>query len=185
MATSSVHAQRPGTPPAGAVPRVDSTAVVALPEPPISPRRAFLTSLALPGYGQARLQRPIASALFFGVEAASIVMLTKSLHDLSVAKRFRADSIPAEFAIDPATGEVQRDENGAPVVSRWEPGFFTGERVRARRLHVEDWAAVLVFNHLIAGADAFVAAHLWDVPAAITVTGSPGGGAAMRIAIPW
>jgi hypothetical protein len=51
-------------------------------------------------------------------------------------------------------------------------------------LHVEDWAAVLIFNHLIAGADAFVSAHLWDVPAAVSVSGAPGG-AAMRVAIPW
>jgi hypothetical protein len=180
-------AQRPGTPPVGAVPpvapRVDSLAA-QLPQPPISPRRALLTSLALPGYGQARLRRPVASALFFGVEAASVVMLSKSLHDLRVAKRFRADSVPAAYQIDPATGGVLRDEAGAPVVERWEPGFFTGERVRARRLHVEDWAAVLVFNHLIAGADAFVSAHLWDVPAAVSVSGTPGD-ARMRVAIPW
>ncbi|HEU4630117.1 MAG TPA: hypothetical protein VFS08_10240 [Gemmatimonadaceae bacterium] len=183
-AVGRATAQRPGTPPAGAVPQVDSIGTTPLPQPPISPKRALLTSLALPGYGQARLQRPVASALFYSVEAVSVVMLAKSLHDLRVAKRFRTDSIPAEFKIDPTTGEVQRDESGAPLVDRWEPGFFTGERIRARRLHVEDWVAVLVFNHLIAGADAFVAAHLWDVPAAVSVSGSPRG-AAMRIAVPW
>ena len=36
--------------------------------------------------------------------------------------------------------------------------------MRTRRLHYEDWLAVLVFNHLIAGADAYVAAQLWDLP---------------------
>ena len=37
-------------------------------------------------------------------------------------------------------------------------------RVRSRRTQYEDWIAVLVFNHLFAGADAFVAAQLWDMP---------------------
>ena len=35
----------------------------------------------------------------------------------------------------------------------------------ARKTHVEDWEAALVFNHLISAADAFVAAQLWDLPA--------------------
>ena len=111
-------------------------------------------------------------------------MLSKSLHDLRVAKRFRADSVVVSYQVDPTTGEVLRDENGAPIPDQKVPGFFTGERVRARRLHVEDWAAVLVFNHLIAGSDAFVSAHLWDVPAAVSVSGSPGA-ARMSVAIPW
>ena len=37
-------------------------------------------------------------------------------------------------------------------------------RLRARRVHYEDWVAVIIFNHLFAGADAFVAAQLWDMP---------------------
>src|SRR5688572_9527137 len=43
-------------------------------------------------------------------------------------------------------------------------------RVRARKQHVEDWVALLIFNHLFAAADAFVAAQLWDVPARVSVT---------------
>jgi hypothetical protein len=41
--------------------------------------------------------------------------------------------------------------------------------VRARKQHVEDWVALLIFNHLFAAADAFVAAQLWDVPARVSV----------------
>jgi len=33
---------------------------------------------------------------------------------------------------------------------------------------------VIAFNHLFAGADAFVAAQLWDLPARIGVGASPG-----------
>ena len=35
------------------------------------------------------------------------------------------------------------------------------------------WTALLIATHLIAGADAFVAAHLWDVP--VEVSGQSSG----------
>jgi hypothetical protein len=40
---------------------------------------------------------------------------------------------------------------------------------RSRKLHVEDWTAAIIFNHLIAGADAFVGAQLWDVPTRVSM----------------
>jgi hypothetical protein len=38
---------------------------------------------------------------------------------------------------------------------------------------VEDWTVLLIFTHLFAAADAFVAAHLWNVP--VEVGTQPGG----------
>jgi len=38
-------------------------------KPPISPKRAFLYSLVVPGYGQSVLNRPIAGSLFFGADS--------------------------------------------------------------------------------------------------------------------
>lgn len=155
----------------------------ALPEPPLSPKRAFLTSLAFPGYAQARFDRPASSALFVAVEAAGMVMLRKSLSDLGIAKRFGRDSIPAAFDTDPATGEIRRDPvTGAPVVKEWMPPRYSEDVVRARRTHLEDWIAVIVFNHLIAGVDAYVSAHLWDVPAAVSVGSAPDGRGASIVA---
>ncbi|MGH9889538.1 MAG: hypothetical protein ACREBE_28655, partial [bacterium] len=55
------------------------------------------------------------------------------------------------------------------------PGRFTDSDVRTRRAHVEDWVAFLVANHLFSGADAFVAAHLWDVPARLGLRVYPQG----------
>lgn len=161
---------------AAAAAAADTLDVTRFPRPPLSPRRAFLTSLAFPGYAQARFDRPTATALFVAVEAASVLMLRKSLDDLRLAKRFGRDSIPREFDVDPATGEVRRDASGAPIVVKWLPPPYSDEIIRARRTHLEDWIAVLVFNHLIAGADAFVSAHLWDVPAALSIGAAPGGG---------
>ena len=137
--------------------------------PPISPRRAFLTSLLLPGLGQERLRRPKARTLFAIVEAGSAFMIVKSARDLRDAKE-APDSVPYGYTVTPAGAP------GAPL------GGFTftpvngpnliADRVRARRTHLEDWVALLVFNHLLSGADAFVAAHLWDLPAQVSTSES-------------
>jgi hypothetical protein len=58
--------------------------------------------------------------------------------------------------------------------------------VRARSAHVEDWIALLVANHLFAGADAFVAAHLWDVPARLGLRVVPrAGGTTVSASFRW
>ena len=126
--------------------------------PPISPRRAFLSSLLVPGLGQVKLDRPSAGALFVAVELTAIALASKSAYDLRAAKRFRADSVVQAYPVDTLTGAPL--ETGRPRVE----GPFTNDLVGARRVHLEDWLAVLAFNHLIAGAEAFVAANLWDLP---------------------
>ena len=134
--------------------------------PPISPRRAFLTSLLVPGLGQERLRRPKARTLFALVEIGSAYMIAKSARDLRLAKE-APDSVP--YAYRPAApgtpGAVQ--VNGFWLEPVLGPNLIA-DRVRARRLHLEDWIALMAFNHLIAGADAFVAAHLWDLPAQVS-----------------
>ena len=57
-------------------------------------------------------------------------------------------------AIDPKTG--------LPIPETWITSRFTPDRIRARRTHYEDWIAAIIFNHLFSGADAYVAANLWD-----------------------
>ena len=46
---------------------------------------------------------------------------------------------------------------------------YDQELIDVRRGHVEDWVAFLLANHLFAAADAYVAAHLWDLPTQISV----------------
>jgi hypothetical protein len=121
--------------------------------PPISPRSAFLRSLFVPGLGQAALERGTAGAIFVSLEALSLLMTIKSKRDLRVARRLEADSV--FFGIEP---------DGDTVFVHPLAG-----RVRARKQHVEDWVALLIFNHLFAAADAFVAAQLWDVPVRVSV----------------
>jgi len=112
--------------------------------PPVRPKTALLRSLAIPGWGQASLDRGTAGATYFALEAGSIAMLLFAKQELAVAKRAARDSV---FLTDSTFG----------------PPPELAARVRLRRLQVEDWAALIFFTHLFSAADAFVSAHLWDV----------------------
>lgn len=59
------------------------------------------------------------------------------------------------------------------------------ERIDAKRQEVQDWTVLLVFNHLIAGAEAFVASQLWDFPVELETRALPSGAAALGARIPW
>ncbi|HVT39589.1 MAG TPA: hypothetical protein VHE78_11125 [Gemmatimonadaceae bacterium] len=153
--------------------------------PPVSPRRAFFYSALLPGLGQAALDRRYSGAAFFLIEAFSLAVVYRSADDLRLAKAFLGDSVPSGYDIDPATGLARRDpKTGDPVVLIWKPSGYTNDLVRARRLQLEDWLAVVVFNHLIAGADAFVAANLWDLPQHVSMRAFPAPrGAGLAISV--
>jgi len=131
-------------------------------QPPISPRRAFLYSLLLPGYAQSVLGRGKAGTLQVAFEAVALVMIRQSAADVREAKRNAVDSIPVSFV----------DANGQPLV-RYERTSFPVSLVRQRRAHLEDWIAVLMANHLFAAADAYVAALLWDLPTEVSLRAGP------------
>ncbi len=144
---------------------VVDTVTRAAPPPPLSPRRAFLYSLLVPGYGQSRLGRPIAGGIFAFTESIAIAMLRESRAELREARLFRQDTL-VNIGNDPATGAV--------VLQRTS---YNDELISIRRGHVEDWIAFLVANHLFAGADAYVGAHLWDLPSQVAVEPTPYGAA--------
>jgi hypothetical protein len=153
-------------------PQSTDSARKSLPKPPLSPRRAFLYSLVIPGYSQAVLNRPTAGALFVLTEAIAIAMLRESSADLREARRFRTDSL-VTIGFDPASGAA------IPAVSA-----YTQRLVDVRRSHVEDWIAFIIANHLFSGADGYVGAHLWDLPTQVSVEPRPAG-AAVVARIPW
>jgi hypothetical protein len=132
--------------------------------PPITPRRAFLYSFLAPGYSQARLNRNKAASAFMLVEGISLAMIRESAADVREARRFANDTIVLSYV----------DASGSASVAVKAPRF-TDKEIKTRKAHVEDWIALLVANHLFAGADAFVASHLWDVPARIALRRTPNG----------
>ncbi|MGH7636905.1 MAG: hypothetical protein ACREOK_04570 [Gemmatimonadaceae bacterium] len=133
--------------------RVDTVGPRPELQPPLSPRRAFLYSLLLPGYSQSVLGRHRAGALQVAFEAASIVMIRQSAADVREARRNLSDSIVVSFV----------DDQGQPTIRKVATPF-SSSLVQSRRSHLEDWIAVLVANHLFSAADAYVAALLWDLP---------------------
>ena len=52
-----------------------------------------------------------------------------------------------------------------------------------KRAEFEDWLVLVVFNHLVAGAEAFVSAHLWDFPADLGARNLPGGAVGVGVEI--
>ena len=50
----------------------------------------------------------------------------------------------------------------------------------------QDWLVLLAFNHLFAGIEAYVAAHLWDFPEDLEVSAMPlpGGGFGASVRLP-
>jgi hypothetical protein len=140
----------------------------------MTPRRAFLTSLLIPGYAQTVFGRDKAAMIFAVVEIGSIGMARKAAQDLGEAKGLPHDSVVATYKIDPTTGLAVIDpKTGLPTPDTYVASRFTPDRIKARRTHYEDWIAAIVFNHLFSGADAYVAANLWDFRTNIGVVVTP------------
>jgi len=96
-------------------------------------------------------------------ESIAIAMLRESRADLAEARALKRDTLVV-IGTDPASGQ--------PITQR---NAYDQELIDVRRGHVEDWVAFLFANHLFAAADAYVAAHLWDLPAQISVRQGNGG----------
>jgi hypothetical protein len=133
--------------------------------PPLTPRRAFFYSFLVPGYSQSVLGRHKAATAFVLVEAITLSMIRESAADLHEARRMVNDTVVVSYV----------DESGNPKIVVAPPRFGDAD-VHTRAAHVEDWIALLVANHLFAGADAYVAANLWDVPARLGLRMLPHGG---------
>ncbi len=174
VGAAAAHAQRvlqppvrrdsvtPDTTPKRPPRRLPNSIPDSLLRPPITPKAAFLHSLVLPGWGQSVLRRNTAATVFSAAEVGAIYMVAKSQGDLKRARALATlDSVTVG---DPSLGDA---------VTRVPP--VTQALINARRLHVEDWLAILIFNHLISGADAYVAANLWDLPARVSIRETPAG----------
>jgi hypothetical protein len=141
---------------------------------PIGPRRAFVYSFLVPGYSQSVLGRNKAAAAFLLVEAISLGMIRESAADRHEARRIENDTLVISY--------VDASGNAGRITA---PPRFNEGYVHTRAAHVEDWVALLVANHLFAGADAYVAANLWDVPARLGVRLLPDGRSVLSASFKW
>jgi len=134
-------------------------------KPPLSPRRAFLYSALVPGLAQSKLGRNKAAAVMLTIEAMAIAMIHESGADVREARSMSGDSVVVSY-VGP-----NGDSLVAPILVARR---FDAPYVHVRQSHVEDWVAFLIANHLFSGADAFVAANLWDVPTQLKIRAMPG-----------
>jgi hypothetical protein len=187
MCATPAFAQRPDTtrvrptPPRSDSAQVRAAQVVDTLAPPITSRRAFLYSLAIPGLAQSKLDRSTAGTFYFTVEAIAIAMAVKSANDLRIARKHAREAIIGRYQVDDNGAPIIRD--GLPVPDDTVRNRYAGDRVKARRTHFEDWVTAIVFTHLFSAADAFVSAQLWDLPARVEMRRLPQGtgvGASIR-----
>jgi hypothetical protein len=64
------------------------------------------------------------------------------------------------------------------IKAQQEANYFKASgspNLHSKRQEVQDWLVLWGFNHLFAGAEAFVAAHLRDFPKDLRVRAVPGG----------
>jgi hypothetical protein len=172
VAPAAAYAQRTDTTRAREPIRPLSTVPPDSLRPPIGPTRAFILSFLVPGSAQSMLGRHKAAATFLFIEAVCIAMIRESAADVHEARRTANDTLIVSYV----------DASGNPVVTTSPPRFGSQE-VHTREAHVEDWAALLVGNHLFAGADAFVSSHLWDVPIHVGMRATPAGGHAFTLSV--
>ena len=153
-APMAAHGQIPTVPVRRPNPRDTITVDPFRVRPPVSPMGAMLRSLLLPGWGQSLLNRRGTGAFFVLFEGISLTMTLKSIHQLDHLERVQSDADPESI-----------------------------ERVDSKRAEVQDWAVLLVFNHLMAAAEAFVSAMLWDFPEELEVRAFSGGRIGARVTL--
>jgi hypothetical protein len=126
--------------------------------------------------------------MFFAAEVTFIALATKAAFDLRFAHAHQADSVVSTYAFN-ADGTVKKDSLGRLVGATYAPNRYDTDRVQARRKHLEDYYALLLANHLLAGAEAYVSAQLWDLPDHVSIRALPFRalpfGAALSATIRW
>jgi len=137
-----------------------------------SPAGAFVRSMLIPGWGQAVAGSPGRGVFYFTVQSFGVWMILKtdktlgSASDILAMRELEAlERVSADPTIDPGDiASAIKSDSG--VVSALE-------LEEIRRQQREDWLAFSVFFLLLAGADAFVTAHLAEFPDPLEVAIRP------------
>ena len=98
------------------------------------------------------------------------------------------DSLASEFTLDPTS------PGGTRLVTLAQRPNYVHGRLQGRRSQYEDWVALVITNHLASGAEAFISAQLWDLPAqvstrrlmpVVTPLEAPGVGRRIGVGVRW
>ena len=140
--------------------------------PGVSPSGAFSRAALLPGWGHSSIGSYTRGGFYFAAEVTTAWGLMRTNRRLTEARdraAFREDVVRAQQAAlgvtDPAEIDTALDND--------ETLQDLNDLVLAREDQQEDWAALGIFLLFLAGADAFVSAHLADFPVPIDFDAVP------------
>jgi uncharacterized protein DUF5683 len=157
----------------------------------VSPGSAFFRSLIIPGWGQVSAGAYVRAGTFVALQGASGYMLVKTLRRLSDAEK--AEPLRVAAAGDSIRGAAVTPDDSVRVndPERLRAAIDSVVAVRrirglieSRKEQREDWITYTIALTLASGIDAFVAAHLSQLPATISATPRRGGGANLNIRMP-
>jgi hypothetical protein len=191
-----VHAQRSvpvdTTKPKGEKPfNPADTVAAAITSKRITPGRAFVRSMLIPGWGQFSTGATARGAVYATLQGASAIMLGKTMFKLSDARnevnarrQTASDSLVAFAATLKDTALIRRYSNKDSLNVDVEKQFGVIDKeslVKARTSQRQDWITYLLFFTFASGVDAFVGAHLADFPGSVTVEPAQAGGTQLRV----
>lgn len=161
---------------------------------PITPAGAFVRSVILPGWGQARFESYFRGGIYYAGWVGNWFMFFRNQYRLESARtRFdlRADQLEAALVAtssNPDSLQAQIDSFPSilqPVIEEDSLGNDLRKLVRAREEQREDWIAWSLFWLLASGIDAYVTAHLADFPAAIELRPNQDRSLTLRFEVPF
>jgi hypothetical protein len=153
-----------------------------VPSAHVSPTTAFARAVLLPGWGHASIGSYSRGAFYFAAEISTgfgLLRTNRRLVETRDRIAFREATIRAEQA---AQGVTDPEEIAAALEADAVLEDMD-ELLVSREDQQEDWAALGIFLLLLAGADAFVSAHLADFPAPITLDAAPLPGGRVEFAV--
>jgi hypothetical protein len=156
----------------------------ATPAVGVSPRGAFARALLVPGWGHVAIGAYGRGGLYFGLETATAYTFIRTRIRLGEAREraaLREQVVRAQLASEGVTdlaaieAALERDA----TLQRFRT------LVRSRERQQEDLVAWGIFLLFVAGADAYVSAHLARFPAPIDLqaTAAPWGRAEVRVRV--
>ena len=151
---------------------------------PVSPGRAFLRAILVPGWGHASIEEHTRGGFYFLTESAAAWMIVRTRLRLSAAKDVEELRLAQVRAALRAAGEtdaakiIAAEDNDDGVIA-------ARSLVEARSQQFEDWLVFGIFFVFLSGADAFVSAHLKDFPQPLGVAvGADDGSLRLGVSVP-
>ena len=201
---SSARAQQPERAPADTV-RTDTartyppfspadTVAAALTSRRLTPGRAFVRSLLIPGWGQFSQGAKVRGSVYASLQGASAFMLVKTqlkINDansgMEALREIAIDSMRADAVeqMDTALIRFLADPDSAQLLADSTEAVADKQALAdSRRRQREDWIALAIFFTLASGVDAYVGAHLADFPGKVSASPLRHGGVRIEWTLP-